>query len=140
MSAQSIKNRVVRSIGRSTAEVFLRGDFAAIGSYAQIGKALSELTRAGRLVRLGYGVYAKSRPSSLSGRPVPRKSLESLALQTFRKLGIEVELGSAAREYNAGSTQVPPYVCYDTGARRISRKLSVGLQEVQYENDYCRAG
>jgi|SRR5581483_2464809 len=138
MSAQSIKDRIARSIGRSSSEVFLRQDFAPIGSYAQIGKALNALTRAGRLVRLGYGVYAKARPSSLSGRPIPRKPLESLALQTFKKLGIEVELGSAAREYNAGSTQVPPYVCYDTGARRISRKIRVGLEEVQYENNYTR--
>ena len=140
MSAQNIQSRVARSIGRSSAEVFLRNDFKQIGSYAQVGKALNALTRAGQLVRLGYGVYAKARPSSLSGRPVPRKCLESLALQTFKKLGIEVGLGWAAREYNAGSTQVPPFVCYDTGARRISRKLKVGVQEVQYENDYNRPG
>ncbi len=140
MSSQNIQNRVARSIGRSAAEVFLRKDFRRIGSYAQVGKALNALTRAGRLVRLGYGVYAKARPSSLSGRPVPRKPLESLALQTFKKLGIEVDLGWAAREYNAGSTQIPPFVCYDTGARRISRRLRVGIQEVQYENNFCRPG
>jgi hypothetical protein len=135
-----VQAKVARSIDRSSFEVFLRGDFKRIGSYTQIGKALNALMRAGQLVRLGYGVYAKARPSSLSGRPVPRKPLESLALQTFKKLGIKVDLGFAAREYNAGSTQVPPFVCYDTGARRISRKLRVGLEEVQYENDYNRPG
>jgi hypothetical protein len=139
MSMQNMKHRVARSIGRSTAEVFLRSDFRAIGSYAQVGKALNALTRAGRLVRLGYGVYAKARPSSLSGRPVPRKPLESLALEAFNKLGIATQLGRAAREYNEGSTQIPVHVTYDTGDRRISRKLRIGAREVFYENNFCEA-
>jgi Family of unknown function (DUF6088) len=132
---QPIKDRVIRSIGRSSAEVFLRPDFKQIGSYAQIGKALNALTREGRLVRIGYGVYAKARPSSLSGRPVPRKPLESLAREALGKLGVDVQPGRAAREYWAGSTQIPAQVSFDTGRRRISRRLRVGSRQVQYEND-----
>jgi hypothetical protein len=137
---QCIEERVARSIGRSSAEVFLRGDFKAIGSYAQVGKALNSLTRKGRLLRLGYGVYAKTRPSSLSGRPVPRMPLESLAFDALKKLGVSVQLGRAAREYMEGSTQIPARIAYDTGGRRISRKLRVGAREVFYENDFCRTG
>jgi hypothetical protein len=132
---QGIRDRIVRSIGRSSAEIFLRSDFKDIGSYAQVGKALNSLTKEGRLVRLGYGVYAKARPSSLSGRPVPRKPLESLALEALDKLGVEAQPGRAAREYLSGSTQIPAQVSFDTGRRRISRKLRVGSREVRYEND-----
>lgn len=132
---QRIRDRIVRSIGRSSAEVFLRSDFRGIGSYAQVGKALNSLSREGRLVRLGYGVYAKARPSSLSGRPVPRKPLESLAREALGKLGVDVQPGRAAREYLSGSTQIPAQVSFDTGQRRISRKLRVGSREVQYENN-----
>jgi hypothetical protein len=132
---QRIKDRIARSIGRSSAEVFLRPDFKEIGSYAQIGRALNALTREGRLVRIGYGVYVKARPSSLSGKPVPRKPLESLALETLGKLGVVVQPGRAAREYLAGSTQIPAEVSVDTGRRRISRRLRVGSREVRYENN-----
>ena len=133
--AQRIRDRIVRSIGRSSAEVFLRSDFKDIGSYAQIGKALNSLTREGRLMRMGYGVYARTRPSSLSGRPVPRKPLESLAREALEKLGVTVQASRAAREYISGSTQIPAQVSFDTGRRRISRKLRIGSRKVQYEND-----
>lgn len=133
--AQPVKDRIARSIGRSSAEVFLRSDFKTMGSYAQVGKALNSLTRNGRLVRMGYGVYAKARPSSLSGRPVPRQPLESLAREAFQKLGVTVQSGRAAREYIGGSTQIPAQISFDTGDRRISRKLRVGSREVRYENE-----
>ncbi len=137
---QRIESRVARSIGRSSAEVFMRGDFKAIGSYAQIGKALNSLTAQGRLLRLGYGVYAKACPNTLFGGRMPRKSLESLAIETLKKLGVPIRLGRAAREYNEGSTQIPVHVCYDTGTRRISRKIKVGGEEVMFENNFCRTG
>lgn len=138
--SQRIKDRIARSIGRSSAEVFLRGDFREIGSYSEIGKALIALRREGKLIRLGYGVYAKTRPSSLSGRPIPRKPLESLARETLEKLGVEAQPGRAAREYLAGSTQIPMAVSFDTGRRRITRKLRVGARVVTYENDFRRSG
>jgi len=139
MSVQRIDERVARSVGRSTAEVFLRSDFEQIGSYAQVGKALNSLTRRGRLFRLGYGIYAKARTNPLTNQPMPRKPLESLALEALNKLGIPVKLGRAAREYLAGSTQVPTRISYDTGSRRVSRKLRVGREEVMFENDFRRA-
>jgi hypothetical protein len=61
--------------------------------------------------------------------------LESLAREAFEKLGVPVQHGRAAREYLAGSTQVPAQICFDTGRRRISRKLRVGASQVQYENN-----
>jgi hypothetical protein len=133
---QTVKARVSRSIGRSNAEVFLRRDFGEIGGYAQVGKALTALTSEGRLVRLGYGVYAKAQPSVLSGKPVPRKPLESLARETLGKLDVGFNFGRAVREYMEGSLQIPARVTYNTGARRISRKLVVGREQVAFENNY----
>lgn len=132
---QRIKDRIARSIGRSSCEVFLRSDFRDIGSYSEVGKALNALRGEGRLVRLGYGVYAKARTSSLSGRSVPRKPLETLAREALEKLGVSAQPGRAEREYMAGSTQVPVRVSFDTGRRRITRKLQVGREEVVFESD-----
>jgi hypothetical protein len=139
MGIQNVKEKVSRRIGRSSAEIFLRQDFQQIGTYAQVGKALASLTKDGHLVRLGYGVYAKARPSTLSGQPVPRKPLESLAREALKKLGVTAEPGRAAREYMKGSTQIPVRVTYNTGRRRISRKLTLGREQVAFENNYGRA-
>jgi hypothetical protein len=135
VSATRIKERTANCISGTPSEIFMRPDFSSIGSYFQIGKVLKALMRDGELVRIGYGVYAKARKSSLTGRPVPRVPLESLAQEALSKLGVPVQLGRAAREYNAGSTQVPAHVVYETGSRRISRRLCLGREEVMYERN-----
>jgi hypothetical protein len=55
-------------------------------------------------------VRADLRPfgSVLWGKPIPIKSLEVLAPEALKKLGVEVAESRQTREYNAGrSTQIP---------------------------------
>jgi hypothetical protein len=128
---------MVRSIALRKGEVILRTDFESIGSASQISRALKELIRAGKIIRLGYGVYAKARPSILSGKPVARVSLEELAQEALQKLGVPVQLGRAQAAYAAGkTTQIPVRTTFNTGQRRISRKITVGISTVRYENNY----
>jgi len=95
------------------------------------------LIQAGKIIRLGYGVYAKARPSILSGKPVARVSLAELAQEALQKLGVPVELGRAQAAYASGkTTQVPVRTTFNTGQRRISRKITVGIRTVRYENNY----
>ena len=138
--ALSTQTRIARSIGRSRREVFLRTDFAHLGSPSRTTRAISELIKKGKLVRLGYGVYAKSVPSAVTGNPIPRKVLESLVAEAFDSLGIPVELGTARSAYAAGSTgQLPMSVTVSTGSRRVNRKLKLGNREVLYEKPLTRA-
>jgi len=65
--------------------------------------------------------------------------LGALAAETFDRLGIPWQLGAAQRRYNAGvTTQVPWRTTFDTGRRRISRRLQIGKRVVEYENDLTR--
>jgi hypothetical protein len=133
----SVKERMSRSIALRKGEVVLRADFESMGSASQISRALKELIQAGKLIRLGYGVYAKARPSILSGKPVARVSLAELAQEALQKLGVPVELGRAQAAYASGkTTQVPVRTTFNTGQRRISRKITVGISTVRYENNY----
>jgi hypothetical protein len=128
---------MVRSIALRKGEVILRTDFESMGSASQISRALKELIQAGKIIRLGYGVYAKARPSILSGKPVARVSLAELAQEALQKLGVPVELGRAQAAYASGTTtQVPVRTTFNTGQRRISRKITVGISTVRYENNY----
>lgn len=137
MSRLNIKNRMIRSITRRKGEVVLRADFEDMASPSQISRALKELIEAGRIVRLGYGVYAKAERSILSGKPVPREPLEALALETMVRLRVEAKLGRAQIAYTEGkTTQIPMQATFNTGRRRISRKLVVGNRAVRYENNY----
>ncbi|MBM9535466.1 DUF6088 family protein [Desulfobulbus alkaliphilus] len=137
MSRLIIKERMLRSIAKRKGEVVLRGDFEKMGSPSQVSRALNELIKAGRLVRIGYGVYAKARVSSVSGKPVPREPLEVLAWEALVRLKVDVRTGRAQTAYAEGKTgQIPMQATFSTGNRRISRKLSVGNRSVRYENNY----
>lgn len=130
----NILERIKRSVANQGDGVFLRAEFERFGSPAQVGRALSQLTQGGALVRLGLGVYAKAKPSVLTGQPIPAQPLEVLAPVVLKKLGIPVLPSRLTQEYNAGrSTQVPSGIVLNTGKRRIARKLSFNAQAVQYE-------
>ncbi len=135
----SVKQRLLRSIAARSGEVVLRRDLARFGSPAQVSRALNQLVAEGKLVRIGLGVYAKAAPGPISGIPMARLPLGALAAETFDRLGIPWQLGAAQRRYNERlTTQVPWRTTFDTGKRRISRRLQIGKQVVNYENDLTR--
>lgn len=70
-SRLSIRDRMIRSVTMRRGEVVLRSDFEQMGSQSQISRIFSDFVKEERLVRLGYGVFAKARISSLTGKPVP---------------------------------------------------------------------
>ncbi|WP_153135318.1 DUF6088 family protein [Paraburkholderia agricolaris] len=130
----SIENRIVRSIRQRKGVVVLRSEVASLGSVAQVGRVLAKLVNDGRLVRVSKGVYAKTRVNKFTGKLAPAGTFENIAAETFRKLGIDVQPGQLAREYNAGlTTQIPMDGAVCTGKRRISRKIQVGARIVKYE-------
>jgi hypothetical protein len=132
-----IERRVKAKIARTKkSDAFLRSEFDTFGSQAQVGRALRHLVEDGVLVKLGVGVYARAKPSVISGKPIPVQPVELLAEQALKKLGVKIEPSSQAKLYNSGATkQLPTLPVINTGHRRIVRKLSFGPRTVQYENN-----
>lgn len=127
-------NRIRRSAASRSDDVLLRSEFDQFGSAAQVGRALRALMMDGTLVRLGLGVYAKAKPSVLTGKPIPIRPLEVLAPQALNKLGVTITASRLTHEYNAGrSTQVPAGIVFNVGRRRIARKLGFNGKAIQYE-------
>lgn len=134
MPKMSPEERIKASLRRSKSEVFLRKDFDKFGNYDRVGRALRSILREGILVRVGYGVYAKARLSSLSGNPIPRATLIEIGLQTMRKLGVNADIGQAARDYRDGkTTQMPMAVIVSVGKSRVARKIGFGKRSIRYE-------
>lgn len=126
----------MRSIQRQVSVVILRSELVGLASPSQLSRVLAKLVEAGKLVRISHGVYAKTRFNKFLRRPAPAGTLESIAAEAFRKLGIDVGPGKLAAEYNAGlSTQVPMLAVVTTGRRRISRRILVGGRSVSYERE-----
>jgi hypothetical protein len=114
-------------------KVFLRADFDAIGAgYDQVGRVLKGFVREGKLVRLGYGVYARAQISPLTNQPAPVASVQRLAKEVLTKLKVETGPTRLEREYNEGSTQIPTGQVIGV-RKRVRRKLGYGDVRVRFE-------
>ncbi|SHK30262.1 DUF6088 family protein [Paraburkholderia terricola] len=134
-----LEGRLKIAIAKRASDVFLRTDFARLGSEAQLGRALRSLIENGVIVKLGVGVYAKAKRSVLSGEPIPVQPVEVLAEEALGRLGVKVYPSKQVELYNAGkTTQLPAATVVNTGNRRIVRKLGFGKKTVQYENNLRR--
>lgn len=136
MPRMSLEERIESSLKRSASNVFLRSDFNRLGGYDQVGRALRAVIKNGLLVKVGYGVYVKARPSTITGNSVPCIDLMTIGFETMKRLGIEANHGKAMRELRDGlSTQVPMATVIDTGNSRVNRKITVGKRTIIYERD-----
>jgi hypothetical protein len=133
---KTLRERIEARIARKRGEdVFLPREFADLGGEDQVLRALRSLTREGRLVRLGYGVYGRAITSRLSGKPIlySPNGLGGAARQALTKLGVEWEPTEAERAYNEGrSTQVPVNPAVRVKGR-FSRRLRDGNTELVLE-------
>jgi hypothetical protein len=131
----NITDRIRRSIRGRADLVFRPTDFLPFGSEASVKRALRELTNIGVLVRLGMGIYAKAKPSVISGKPIPVQPLEVLGPQALTKLGVRLKESAQTAEYNSGrSTQVPTGIVVNIGKQRINRKIGFNGKFLRYEH------
>src|SRR4051812_29011277 len=66
----TLRQRVEARIARRRDDAFLTREFLDLGGERQVLRALRELTDEGKLIRLGYGVYACAELSSLTQKPM----------------------------------------------------------------------
>jgi hypothetical protein len=106
--SDSLEGRLAKRIARKRGAVYLRTDFDDLGGYDQVGRALRVLVQKGQLLKIGYGMYARARPSVLDGQPTPTKGLREHAAEALGRLGVETVPTRMEQAYNAGkTTQVP---------------------------------
>ena len=130
---KSLEDRMAYRVERKRGSVFLREDFGDLADYDQVGRGLRRLVAKGKLVKIGYGLYARATRSPLSGNLIPEKSLPSLAAEALTRLKVEVRPSREARAYNEGcSTQVPTGRVLAVKGR-ISRKIGYDGKYVSFE-------
>ncbi|HVW60376.1 MAG TPA: DUF6088 family protein [Puia sp.] len=131
--SKTIEGKIAARIARKQSPVLLREDFDDLGGYDQVGRALLTLTKKGKLIKIGYGLYAKGKISSLTGNIVPVEPLPALAQRALDRLGAGPGPSKAAIEYQRGnSTQVPTGRLISVN-KRISRKIGYNNIAVTYE-------
>lgn len=133
----TLEARIKLDLSLARSPVVLRTDLRKLGySSSSLSATLRALIDQGVLVRIGAGIYAKAKPSVLSGKPIPVEPLEVLAPIALRKLGVKVQQARRYRDYNAGRTnQVPVGVVVNVGRQRVTRKIGFNGKFVEYERE-----
>lgn len=130
---ETLSYKIAARIGRKKQTVFLRQDFGDLGGYDQVGRILREFARAGKLVKIGYGLYAKAKTSALTGEVVPVAPLPVLAKEALERLGVEIAPSQLEKDYNAGKTTQVPTGRLLAVKGRISRKIAYAGAAISYE-------
>lgn len=129
----TLESKVSRRIARKKANVFLRDDFKDLGDYDQVGRVLRKLATKGTMVRIGYGLYAKTKVSSLTGETIPVTTLPNLGKEALHRLKVKTAPTTADVAYREGrSTQVPTGRLIGIKSR-ISRKIGYKGAYLSYE-------
>ena len=131
---QTLEGKIRYRIKRGRDSVYIPSDFFDLSDRDQVGRVLRQLIKERLLVKIGQGIYARAKLSSLTGKPVPEKDLRSLALEALKKLGIKTAPSSYEQAYNAGrSTQVPTGRV--VGVKdRVSRRIGFNGRYIKYEH------
>ena len=130
---QTLEAQLWKRIDRKRGNVFLRADFEDLGGYDQVGRALRQLVRVGRLMRIGSGLYARARLSALDGTPTPAKGLRALADEALRRLGIRPAPTRLEQDYSAGKTTQVPSGRRVAVNRRVRRKIGYNGVVMSFE-------
>jgi Family of unknown function (DUF6088) len=130
---EALETRVLKRIERKRGDVFLRSDFSDLGGYDQVGRALRQLVRQGRLLKIGLGLYTRTRPSLLDGAPTPVTGFRRLAMEALSRLGIETEPTRLERAYNAGQTTQVPAGRVVAVRKRVRRKIGYNGVTLSFE-------
>ncbi|MRG47661.1 hypothetical protein GFS24_21235 [Chitinophaga sp. SYP-B3965] len=131
--SSTIEGRIAARVARKKSPVLLREDFNDLGGYDQVGRALKNLVSKGKLVRFGYGLYAKTRISSLNGKILPAEPLPNLAKRALKRLGVQTFQTRAEKDYAAGRTTQVPTGRMIGVSNRVTRKIGYKDSTIFYE-------
>ena len=132
MDRMTIKRRIQTRVKRSKRTVFLRSDFKNIADYDQVGRVLRNLIKEGLLMKIGYGLYVRSRINRINGKIMPDNpaGADGVMIEAMERLGVDYQLDEFSNQSLSAEFQVPAKIKIILKSPRFTRKISVGTQLV----------
>jgi len=102
-------NRITGEPSEQLPERHSAADFEKLADYDQVGRALRQLVRKGVLIKLGYGLYVKSKINRFTNQPMISAAggFRQVAYEALKRLGVNYEPSELEKQYQEGSTQIP---------------------------------
>lgn len=122
----SLECKALARLNRMRGNVMLRRDLDGLGSHSQITRIIKKFITDKKLVKIGFGIYAKAYTSKYTDTPLIKGGVDSAFYNALKKLDVSFESGSAEKEYTAGlTTQIP--------AKNVIRLKSRCRRQISYE-------
>jgi hypothetical protein len=129
---QTLEKKIQYRIKRAKDSVFMLSDFDDLSDKDQIGRALRKLEAKNLILKVGQGVYVRTKISKATQKPIPEKDIRSIALDVLKKTGVKIIESEYEKNYNSGSsTQVPTGRVIGVN-KRVSRKIGFNGNYVKY--------
>lgn len=129
----TLEGKMQYRIKRSKYSVFILSDFFDLSDRDQVGRVLRKLISKGLLIKIGQGIYARTKISKISQKPVPEKDIRSLAIEALIKYGIKVVESTYDKAYNSGETTQVPTGRVIGVRQRVSRQIGYNGKYVKFE-------
>ncbi len=128
----SVSNVIELEINRfKPGYVFLPSDFKELGTSTAIRKALSRLVEAGKVERMGQGIYAIPKYDKVFGKVMP--SIEEIAKALAKKEHVIIKpSGQYALNKVGLSTQVPMKLVFLTTGN--SKRIQIGQNAIIFKS------
>jgi len=128
----SVSNVIELEINRfKPGHVFLPSDFKELGTSTAIRKALSRLVEAGKVERMGQGIYAIPKYDKVFGKVMP--SIEEIAEALAKKEHVIIKpSGQYALNKVGLSTQVPMKLVFLTTGN--SKRIQIGKNAIIFKS------
>ncbi len=132
----SLEYKAIQRLNRVRGNILLRKDFNMLGgSQSQITRVLNKLMADKKIVRIGFGIYAKAYLSKFTDTPLIEGGIDSAFNNALKKLKVSFEPGTAEKEYAAGrTTQIPARKVIRLKSR-CRRQIKYGKANLNFENN-----
>ncbi|EMS77152.1 DUF6088 family protein [Desulfotignum phosphitoxidans] len=130
---KTLEAKIKYRIKRSSYSTFVLSDFYDLSDRDQILRALRKLIKKKLILRVGQGVYVRTKISSATKKIIPEQNIRDIAMTVLKKTGVGVVPTPYEQEYNDGkTTQVPTGIVIGVN-RRVSKKIGFNGRFVKYE-------
>lgn len=130
---RTLEEKIVIRINKSNKNAFIPSDFFDLSDRDQVGRVLRKLVQKEFLIKLGQGVFAKTKTSPITKKRILATSFSFVAKEALAKLNVKTFPSQAEQDYNSGkSTQIPTGLMIAVNSR-ISRTLTYNGRSIKYE-------
>ncbi len=130
---QSLEKKMQYRIKRSKDTVFMLSDFVDLSDKDQVGRALRKLQKKNLIIKIGQGLYARAKISTVTNKPIPEKDLKTLATEALKKMKVKIIPSSEDNiKYNKKETTQVPTGRLITVKGRVSRKIGFNGNYIKY--------